>query len=61
MSLVQEAIKDAKKNIQRIHIRGISTIESIELIRDYYRDRGYEDDLAKSYTLPENEPLTVSI
>jgi hypothetical protein len=31
------------------------------LIREYYRDQGYEDALAKNYTLPLDEPLTVSL
>ncbi|MBP7806426.1 hypothetical protein KA057_01955 [Candidatus Gracilibacteria bacterium] len=46
---------------KRIHICGISTAESVERIRDYYRECGYEDVLAKSYTLPLEVALTVSV
>lgn len=55
-----EAIAQARSGL-RVHVRGISTYESVELLRDYYRERWYEDILAKSYTIPSDELLTVSI
>lgn len=59
--LVEQAIDDVRTQKKRIHIRGISTREGIEAIRDYYASCGYEDELAKNYTLPAYELLTVSI
>lgn len=61
ITLIQRAIHEARTNKTRIHIRGISTRESIDLLREYYAEQGYEDDLAKNYTLSDQEPLTVSI
>ena len=59
--MVQRAIHAVENTMQRIHIRGISMRERIDLIREYYSSRGYEDALAKNYSLPGNELLTVSV
>jgi hypothetical protein len=62
IDLVTRAIETVKNNpSKRLHIRGISTFEVIDLIRDYYHDCGYEDELAKNYTLPDDVRLTVSV
>ena len=62
MNLIRESISEVSLNPQkRIHIRGISTAESVELIRSYYRVCGYEDSLAKNYILPAPVSLTVSV
>ena len=39
----------------------MSSYESIALLREYYRDQGYEDVFAKNYNLPSTELLTASI
>jgi dihydroorotase-like cyclic amidohydrolase len=59
--MIQEAFLYAKKHDKRVHIRGISSLEAVESIREYYREKGYEDALAKNYTLPPDELVTVSI
>ncbi len=60
--IVAESIEQVKLFPQkRIHICGISTAESVEYIRAYYRECGYEDALAKNYTLPLDVALTVSV
>ncbi len=60
--IVSQCIQQVKQTpSKRLHIRGISTAESVEQIRDYYRECGYEDALAKNYTLPPNISLTVSV
>lgn len=60
-----QAISDILESLhttpRRIHIVGISCVESIELLRDYYASLGYEDQLAKNYILPPGTLLTVSI
>ncbi len=62
INLVTRAIETVKNNpSKRIHIVGVSTLENIELIRDYYHDCGYEDELAKNHTLPDDVRLTVSV
>ncbi len=58
---MKETIISLSDNPRRVHIDGISCAESIELIREYYRSRGYEDALAKNYTLPPDEFLTASV
>lgn len=61
-ALVSESIQHVQTSpTKRIHIRGISTAESVELIRAYYRACGYEDALAKNYILPVDVSLTVSV
>jgi len=55
---IQKAITDSS---YRGHIHGISLAESAELLRDYYREQGYEDTLAKNYTLPDKIQVTASI
>lgn len=60
--MVQEAINSLESDpSKKIHIAGVSTLESIGLIRDYYYDSGYEDELAKNYILPPDVRLTVSL
>ncbi len=60
--IVAETIEQVKLSPEkRIHICGISTAESVERIRAYYRECGYEDVLAKNYTLPLDVALTVSV
>lgn len=56
-----DVLDSLSKNSRRIHIDGLSCIESIELIRAYYAALGYEDELAKNYIIPPNEFLTISI
>lgn len=59
---MRNALKRAQEDTAyRAHILGISLAESVELLREYYRDQGYEDDLAKNYTLPKNVQVTASI
>lgn len=61
-ALVLEVIWEAEKNpAYHAHIRGISLAESAELLREYYRKCGYEDALAKDYTLPNTVQITASI
>lgn len=43
------------------HIRGISLAESVDILREYYQGKGYEDTLAKNYTLPDTVQVTASI
>ena len=60
--MVAESIERVKLSPEkRIHISGISTAESVECVRGYYRECGYEDALAKNYTLPADVSLTVSL
>ena len=62
VTIVTKSVEQAKLSPgKRIHICGISTAESVECIRDYYRECGYEDALAKNYTLPRDVTLTVSV
>jgi dihydroorotase-like cyclic amidohydrolase len=62
VNLICESIAEVSLNPhKRIHIRGISTAESVELVRAYYRECGYEDSLAKNYLLPVTVALTVSL
>ncbi len=62
IELVRATIQKARENISyRGHIRGISLATSAELLREYYRDQGYEDSLAKNYTLPKTVQITASI
>lgn len=35
--------------------------ESVELLRSYYKQQGYEDLLAKNYLLPKETQITASI
>lgn len=59
---MRETIKKAQSHTTyRGHIRGISLGESTELLREYYRSLGYEDQLAKNYTLPDTVQVTASI
>ena len=59
IDLIAQALELAHQG-QRFHIRGISTYEWIEMMREYYQTCGYEDALAKNYTLPRDVLLTVS-
>jgi hypothetical protein len=62
INLVRSIIKKAQEDASyRGHIRGISLAESVEILRDYYRAQGYEDSLAKNYTLPNTVQVTASI
>ena len=62
LSLVQNTLRMAQEDPKyRGHIRGISLAESVELLREYYKNQGYEDDLAKNYTLPSTVQVTASI
>lgn len=62
INLIREMIQRAERDMSyRGHIRGISLAESVEILRDYYRKQGYEDSLAKNYTLPDNVQVTASI
>jgi hypothetical protein len=62
INLVRSTIKKAQEDASyRGHIRGISLAESVEILRDYYRAQGYEDSLAKNYTLPNTVQVTASI
>jgi dihydroorotase-like cyclic amidohydrolase len=61
IQLVAKTLLSLKQNPRRIHFAGISCAESVELFREYYRERGYEDALAKNYTLPTDELVTVSV
>jgi hypothetical protein len=58
--MMQDYIIQARKG-KRIHVRGISTLDALELLADYYQEKGYEDIYLKKYILPPDEPLTVSI
>ncbi|MFA6080146.1 MAG: hypothetical protein WC753_01545 [Candidatus Gracilibacteria bacterium] len=61
-ALVQYTLQKAEEDPQyRGHIQGISLSESVELLRAYYKKQGYEDDLAKNYTLPSTVQITASI
>lgn len=60
--MVKEIIQKAQMNPSyRGHIRGISLAESTEILREYYKEMGYEDALAKNYTLPKTVQVTASI
>lgn len=59
--MVADVIHSLHKSPRRVHIRGISCIESVELIRHYYASLGYEDIFAKNYLLPDGVSLTVSL
>jgi dihydroorotase-like cyclic amidohydrolase len=61
LSMIQNALQYAQIEKKRVHIRGISTAEGLEAVREYYISKGYEDTLAKNYTLPPDEFLTVSV
>ena len=62
LSLVRHTLQMAQSDpTYRAHIQGISLAESIELLREYYRDCGYEDALAKNYILPLNIQITASV
>lgn len=59
--MVVDVIQSLRMYPRRVHITGISCIESVELIRRYYATLGYEDALAKNYLLPHDALLTVSL
>lgn len=59
--MVTDLIQSLSVNPRRVHVNGISCIESVELIRRYYAELGYEDALAKNYLLPSDVFLTVSL
>jgi len=59
IALVEEGIQRAQKG-ERIHIRGISSSLSVELVREYYSTQGYRDQFDR-FIIPPEEFLTVSI
>lgn len=59
--LTQNTIASLKNHPRRVHIAWISARESIECLREYYRELWYEDALAKNYILPNDTLLTVSV
>lgn len=61
IDFVQEIIDSLEINPRRIHLRGLSCVESVEQIASYYQDHWYEDKIAKNYLLPSDVLLTVSI
>lgn len=61
IKVVQDALRFVKDHKKRAHVRGISTREAVEEIREYYRQKWYEDAFAKNYSLPPNELFTVSV
>ncbi len=61
IQLVEETIESLKNNPRRIHIRGLSSLESLEILQEYYRSLGYENSTAKNYSLPHDVLLTVSL
>lgn len=62
ITLLQEIIQKAENNPSyRCHLRGISCAKSAEILREYYKKKGYEDALAKNYTLPNTVQVIASI
>jgi len=61
ISAIKSILDSLDMHPRRIHIAGISCIESVDLIRSYYASLWYEDSLAKNYILPSEALLTVSL
>ena len=62
ISLIKDMIQKAEKDsAYRGHICGISLAETAHILREYYKKQGYEDILAKNYTLPMTVQITASI
>lgn len=59
IALVEEGIWRAQKG-ERIYVRGISSSESVQLLREYYMTQGYTDTFDR-FSIPWDELLTASI
>lgn len=60
IDLITDTIASLRIHPRRVHIAWISARESVEALREYYRELWYEDELAKNYTLPSGVLLTAS-
>lgn len=61
IDFVKNALLSLQDNPRRMHIRGISCAESMDLLYEYYSLQWYEDKEAKNYIIPEHELFTVSV
>lgn len=59
--LVRDLLESlARDSTRRVHIAGVSCVESIHLLADYYRTLEYYDSRINQYLIPSDAPVTVS-
>lgn len=61
IELISGILDSLAENPRRVHIAGISCVESIELLAEYYREQWYHNSSTNQYFLPPDTLLTVSV